>query len=65
MYRYLVKNDKYDEKFVIADDVRDALNKYYQYLVDHLSYDVSPVEIFRGITNVSLEGYYKEEDYII
>lgn len=65
MYKYLIKNDKYDSKFVIANDVQDAIKKYYDYLQTHLNYDVSPAEILSGVTNVSLEDIYKEEDYII
>lgn len=65
MYKYLIKNDKYDSKFVIANDVQDAIKKYHDYLQANLNYDVSPAEILRGVTNVSLEDIYKEEDYII
>ncbi len=65
MYRYLIKNDKYDDKFVIANDVQDAIKKYYDYLQSNLNDDVSPVEILRGVASISLVDTFNEEDTII
>jgi hypothetical protein len=60
-----VKNDKYYDKFVIANDVQEATEKYYDYLQTHLNADVSPVEILRGVTNISLVDTFNEEDTIL
>ena len=65
MYRYLIRNDKYDDKFVIANDVQDAIKKYYDYLQAHLNYDVSPTEILKGVANISLIDTFNEDDTIL
>ena len=61
---YLIKNEDYEDKKVIAEDMYDALYKYKEYLRDHISYDYSVIECFGQITSCEYLGDFNEEDYI-
>ncbi len=65
MYKYKIENSGYETKYVVADDMKAALCKYYNYLVDHLSYDTSPDAVFKCVTSCVYECEYDEDNDLI
>ncbi len=65
MYKYKIENSNYDTKYVVADNMTDALYKYHRYLDEHLSYDVSPDAVFRCVTSCVYECEYDEDKDLI
>ena len=61
---YLIANDDYEDKKVVASDAKEALQKYENYLREHINPDYSYMEIFRKVTSVIYAGDFEEEDLI-
>jgi hypothetical protein len=62
---YEIKNNDYDTKKVVAEDMEDALAKYRKYLYYHISVDYSYMEVFKHITSCEFVREYNEDDMIV
>lgn len=62
---YLIKNEDYDDKMVVAEDMGEALSKYREYIRKNLSYNYSVDKIFGTITSCEYIRDYEEADIII
>lgn len=65
MKKYRVENSNYETKYVVAEDMEQALSKYYRYLEEHLSYDSSPRATFECVTSCMYECEYAEDNDLI
>jgi len=65
MKLYRIKNRNYEEKLVAAEDMGKALEKYRQYLRDHISIDYSDYEVYQNITSCTYVSEYHEENVIV
>ncbi len=62
---YLIKNEDYDDKMVVAEDMEEALSKYKEYIRKDLSYNYSADKIFGTIISCEYIRDYEEADIII
>ena len=46
MKLYRIKNSKYEEKQVAAEDMGEALDKYRKYLREHINSDYSDYDVY-------------------
>jgi hypothetical protein len=65
MKLYRIKNKNYEEKQVAAEDMGEALEKYRNYLRDHISIDYSDYEVCQNITSCTYVSEYQEDDVIV
>ena len=65
MKLYRIKNRNYEEKQVAAEDMGEALDKYRQYLRDHINIDYSYYEVYQNITSCTYVSEYQEENVIV
>lgn len=64
MLLFEIKNEDYETQRVAADDMREALSKYYDYLRLHVNADYSFYEVFTKIKSCVCLGEYVEDDVI-
>ena len=62
---YLIKNEDYDDKMVVAKHMTEALIKYWEYIRNNLSYNYSADKIFGTITSCEYIRDYEEANIII
>ena len=65
MQLYEIKNEDYETKRVAANDMREALTKYANYLSNHFNADYSYIETLRTVTSCVCVGEYKQDDVIV
>ena len=63
--KYEIKNDQYETKIVVAEDMGEALSKYKKYLETTISVDFPYIPVFKAITSCKMIGTYAEDDYIL
>lgn len=61
---YEIKNNDYETKRVVAENMEEALTKYRKHLQVHINADYSYMAIFNQITSCHYIGEYEEDDVI-
>ena len=61
---YLIKNIDYEDKKVVAKDMKEALQKYENYIYKSTGYDFSPMQTIGTITSCEYIGPFEEEGLI-
>lgn len=61
---YLITNEDYEDKKVLASDALEAIQKYENYLREHINLDYSYMEIFGKVTSVIYVKDFEEDDLI-
>lgn len=65
MKLYEIKNDDYETKKVVAENMEEALVKYRKHLQERINPDYSYMTIFDRITSCNYISEYQEDNVIV
>lgn len=65
MKLYEIKNNDYETKRVVADNMEEALTKYRKHLQEHINPDYSYMAIFNQITSCNYLGEIEDDGVIV